>query len=199
MSETARIPLTHPNSPLLRLATWWSRRTYGEVLEPGLAMLHNRKVLMSTLTHERKVAKWDALDPTLKALAEMVAAAAVECSWCMDFGYWVSYNEGIDPRKLEAVPTRRTSDVYSEVERLVMDYADAMSATPLEVSDEMVAALREHISDAALVELTAIIAQENQRARTNAALGLTSQGFKAQCDLRPASAIRQPAAIREAG
>jgi alkylhydroperoxidase family enzyme len=198
MSDTARIPLEHRNTPLVRLASWWSRRAYGDVLEPGLAMLHNRKVLMANVTNERRVAKWDALDNTLKALAVMAAAAAVECSWCMDFGYWMSYNEGVDPRKLEDVPRWRSSDAYTDVERLVMAYAEAMTATPLEVTDEMVAELREQLTDAALVELTAMVALENQRSRVNSALGLTSQGFKAQCELRPSAAGR-PAAVREAG
>lgn len=198
MSATARIPLDHPSTPLVRLTSWWSRRAYGDVLEPGLAMLHNRRVLMATIRNERRVAKWDALDNTLKALAVMAAAAAVECSWCMDFGYWVSYDEGVDPRKLENIPTWRSSDVYTDVERQVMGYAEAMTATPLEVTDEMVAGLREQLSDAALVELTAMIALENQRSRTNSALGLTSQGFKARCELRP-PAVRRPAVVREAG
>ena len=63
-----------------------------------------------------------------------------------------------------------------------------MSTTPLGVTDEMVAGLRERMSDAAVVELTAAIALENSYSRTNAALGFTSQGFKEQCDLRPAHA-----------
>jgi alkylhydroperoxidase family enzyme len=58
-----------------------------------------------------------------------------------------------------------------------------MTATPPEVTDEMVAGLREDLDDAQLVELTEIISVENLRSRTNSALGLTSQGFKAQCDL----------------
>ncbi len=197
-SVTARIPLDHPNTILLRLASWWSRRAYGDVLEPGMAMLHNRKVLMANVSNERRVARWDALDNTVKSLAVLAAAGAVECSWCMDFGYWMSYNEGVDPRKLEEIPRWRASDAYTDVERLVMAYAEAMTATPLEVTDEMVAELRQHLSDAALMELTAMIALENQRSRTNSALGLTSQGFKARCELRP-SVVRRPAAVREAG
>ena len=68
----------------------------------------------------------------------------------------------------------------------MIEYAEAMSTTPLTVTDEMVAGLREELSDAALVELTAVIALENTYSRSNAALGFTSQGFKDQCDLRPA-------------
>ena len=58
-----------------------------------------------------------------------------------------------------------------------------MTATPPTVTDEMVAGLREELDDAQLVELTAMIAAENLFSRTNSALGLTSQGFKDQCDL----------------
>jgi alkylhydroperoxidase family enzyme len=58
-----------------------------------------------------------------------------------------------------------------------------MTATPPEVTDEMVAGLREQLTDAQLVELTEIISLENLRSRTNSALGLTSQGFKDHCEV----------------
>ena len=50
-----------------------------------------------------------------------------------------------------------------------------MTQTPPEVTDDMVADLRTRFSDAELIELTAMIALENQRSRTNAALGLGSR------------------------
>ncbi|MEP6631887.1 MAG: carboxymuconolactone decarboxylase family protein [Lapillicoccus sp.] len=187
MTETARIPLRDSGS-LVTAMNWYTRRAYGAVMEPALAMAHNRKVLMTTMRNEMRVQKWDAADDTLKDLASLAAAGTVDCSWCMDFGYWVSHGKGLDPAKLEAVASWRTSDALSEVERRVVEYAEAMSTTPLTVTDAMVAALRELLSDAAIVEITAVVALENQRARFNTALGMASQGFKAQCDLRPARA-----------
>ncbi len=59
----------------------------------------------------------------------------------------------------------------------MIDYAAAMSRTPSEVDDELVARLRERFDDAQLVELTNVIAIENLRARFNHALGLEPQGF----------------------
>lgn len=181
---TARLPLVR-HGAFLRAMSWWSRRTYGDVLEPGLVMAHNRKVLMSAVRHERSVQHWDALEETLKGLASLAAAGAIECSWCLDFGYWFSHSKGVDPAKLQAVASWRTSDVFTEVERTVLEFAEAATVTPPTVTDELVARLREHLSDAAVVELAAIVALENQRSRFNTALGLTSQGFKAQCELRP--------------
>jgi alkylhydroperoxidase family enzyme len=123
------------------------------------------------------------LDATLKALAVMASAVTIGCSWCMDFGYWVSTEQGIDPAKVRDVPQWRESTVYSDLERQVMAYAEAMSSTPLTVTDEMVAGLRGELDDAALVELTMMVAVENVRSRFNSALGLTSQGFKDRCEL----------------
>ncbi|MFD3404185.1 carboxymuconolactone decarboxylase family protein [Kribbella sp. NPDC058693] len=181
----ARIALEHQRGWFVRLAEWGSRRKYGTVLEPGQAALHNRRVLTSMLLLEGSAARWNKLDPELKALAVMVTSARIGCSWCMDFGYWEFHHQGVDPAKLRDVPGWRDSDVYSDLERAVMDYAEAMTATPPEVTDEQVERLRADLTDEQLVELTSVISLENYRSRTNAALGLTSQGFKETCELRP--------------
>ncbi len=183
--STARISAARDGF-LVRAMSWWSRRTYGDVLQPGLVMAHNRKVLMTNVRHERSVEKWDALDAELTDLATLAAAATVGCSWCLDFGYWVSRGHGVARDKLEAVTTWRTSSAYTELERQVIAYAEAMSRTPVEVTDEMVGFLVRELGEPAVVELTAVVALESQRSRFNIALGLESQGFKAQCDLRPA-------------
>lgn len=49
----------------------------------------------------------------------------------------------------------------------------------------MAEALRADLGNDAFVELTVMIAVENERSRTNSALGLTSQGFKDHCELNP--------------
>jgi alkylhydroperoxidase family enzyme len=179
----ARIPLDPPRTLIYRLTEWYSRRRFGAVADPAAAMGHNMRVLMTDARHEMSLQKWDKLDPTLKALAEMTAAVSIGCSWCVDFGYWISTSRGVDPVKLENVPRWRDSDVYTDLERAVMTYAEAATATPPVVTDEMVAGLRQHLDDAALVELTMMIAVENQRSRFNSALGLTSQGFKDRCEI----------------
>jgi alkylhydroperoxidase family enzyme len=61
----------------------------------------------------------------------------------------------------------------------VIDYATAMTRTPVEVPDDLFAALRAHFDAAQLVELTAAIAWENYRARFDHAFGIEAQGFSA--------------------
>jgi AhpD family alkylhydroperoxidase len=183
---TTRISLDPPRTPLYRLAEWYSRRSWGVVADPLAAMGHNPRVLMTDARFETSLKRWKTLDRTLRNLAEMAAAVRIGCSWCVDFGYWESTRHGTDPVKLRDVPRWRESDVYTDLERQVMAYAEAMTATPPAVTDEMVADLRRHLDDAQLVELTMMVAVENVRSRFNSALGLTSQGFKDRCEI-PAS------------
>jgi len=148
-----------------------------------LALLHNRRVTISIARFEMGVAKWSRLDRNLKELACLSVASQIGCSWCMDFGYYLSRTNGMDAAKLEQVTDWRPSTVYTPLERKVLEYAEAMTATPPEVTDELIEALRADLDNAQIVELTAMISLENFRSRSNSALGLTSQGFKSQCDL----------------
>jgi AhpD family alkylhydroperoxidase len=181
-----RVPLDTDQGLLGRLVSWYARRTYGDVPDNALALLHNRPILWSIMKFEGKVAKWDRLDPDLKILAQAASAAVIGCSWCMDFGYYAAHSQGLDTSKLGEVPFWRESKVFTVQERRVLEYAEAMSVTPLEVTDAMAEALRADLGNDAFVELTMMVSVENERSRFNSALGLTSQGFKDQCELRPA-------------
>lgn len=178
-----RVPVREPRGLIGRLLSWYSVRTYGDVLDNGLVLLHHKPMLFAVLGFERRIAKWKRLDPDLKVLAQAASAGVIGCSWCMDFGYFAAHSEGLDTSKLHEVPRWRGSDVFDERERRVLEYAEAMSATPPAVTDEMAEALREDLGDAAFVELSMMVAVENERSRFNSALGLTSQGFSDRCEL----------------
>ncbi len=118
----------------------------------------------------------------------MAAASSIGCPWCLDFGHWESVHHGVlDPATLRAVPQWRDSSAFTDVEGQVLAYAEAMCATPPEVTDTMVARLLESLDEAQLVKLTAMVAVDNARSRFNSALGLASQGFGARCPLPPAA------------
>jgi AhpD family alkylhydroperoxidase len=183
-SETAhpRVPLTHRRTLFVRALEAYSRRRYGGVLDPGLVALHNRRVLLTLIETETSAARWNRLDHTVKALATMAAAATIGCEWCLDYGYWESHNRGVPAVKLERIARWREAEVYSELERAVIGFAEAMSATPPSVSDRQVDELRQWFDNGQIVELTAMVALENLRSRSNAAMGLTGQGFKDRCE-----------------
>ncbi|MFF4824762.1 carboxymuconolactone decarboxylase family protein [Streptomyces sp. NPDC001312] len=199
VAAMARVSLTPPRTRLFRLVEWYSGRVYGKVLDPARALAHNPRVLWSDLRFEQSLAKWNRLDPDLKALAEMASAAAIGCSWCMDFGYWVARERGMAPEKLHDVPAWRDSDAYTPLERDVLAYAEAMTATPPTVDDDLAARLRDRLGEPALVELTAVVAVENLRSRMNSALGLTSQGFKDSCEVPESARATDNAPTRHPG
>jgi len=184
----ARISLEPPRTPFLRLAEWYSRRKYGRVLDPLLAMGHNPRVLRAGAFYEQRIAGWRALDPGLKHLAEMVSAARIGCSWCMDFGYWLADDLGMPMEKIQYVPVWRENRArFGEVELLVMEFAEAMTETEPTVTDGMAEELIRRLGERSFVELTAIVAVENHRSRINAALGLVGQGFSDRCAVQPHS------------
>jgi alkylhydroperoxidase family enzyme len=85
------------------------------------------------------------------------------------------------------------SALFSDLEKAVLEYADAMTHTPVEVPDALFQRLREQFSEAQMVELTATIAWENYRARFDHAFGIEAEGFSegAYCAL-PVAAGQGP-------
>jgi alkylhydroperoxidase family enzyme len=82
--------------------------------------------------------------------------------------------------------------LFSETEKVVLEYADGMTQTPVEVPDALFAKMREKFTEVQLVELTATLAWENYRARFDHAFGVEAEGFTkgSYCAL-PARAANQ--------
>src|SRR5215472_8193323 len=96
----------------------------------------------------------------------------------MDIASALSRQAGIlGERELAELPQYRTSDAFSELDRLVIEFAERLSTTPADVSDELYAEIRRAIGDDAMVELAAAIAWENYRARFNRAFDVQAQGY----------------------
>ncbi len=84
---------------------------------------------------------------------------------------------GVSEEKILALADYATSPLYTEAERAALEYADSITLSDREVSDELFARLRRHYPDDALVELTGIIAWENASSKFNRALRIPSQGL----------------------
>lgn len=185
MTGTTRIPPAEITGFKGALIKRFARKALGQVPSSLGVYWHNQKVLMSMANVGGKVKKWDACDEQLKSFAHMAVAAQVGCSWCLDYNYFEAHNLDLDMDKAREVPRWRESDVFSPLERQVLEYAEAMTLTPPTVTDEMVAQLRDQLGDAALVELSAVVAFANFTTRPNIALGIESDGFAAACGLKP--------------
>ncbi|MFD9317217.1 carboxymuconolactone decarboxylase family protein [Streptomyces sp. NPDC060053] len=155
----------------------------GAVPEPLEVVFNNPEVALSNQEFSAKVGAWNAADESLKTFAHMAVAAQVGCSWCLDINYFVALNQNLDLTKASQVPRWRETDVFTPLERDVLEYAEAMTNTPTTVTDELSARLLERLGPAALVELTLFIGFANLSTRSNTAHGITSQGYSDVCEL----------------
>lgn len=185
MTATHRIPAIEITGVYGSLLKTMSRRMLGQVPESAGVLWHYPALLKDAMGFGRKVESWNRLDRGLATYAAMAAAGAIGCSFCLDFHYFMTRNHGLDPAKAREVPRWRESTVFSPLERRVMEYAEAMCATPITVTDELSAALLEELGAPALLELTFRVGAMNMTARGNVALGIRSQEFAASCGLPP--------------
>jgi AhpD family alkylhydroperoxidase len=117
------------------------------------------------------------LDTRTKQLASAKAASMIGCQFCLDIGSALSSAMGITERDLLDLRRYRESEAFTEQERLAIEFAEAMTATPVALTDSLVEQVRATFTSAEIVELVAEVAWENHRARLNQALGVRPMGF----------------------
>lgn len=177
MSRIPQVP-TERAGLLTRLVYRFARRRYTAVPEPVAVTAHHPRLLIGAGVAEMAVEKTATVLPaSVRELAVYRVATRIGCSWCVDFGTMLQRNEGLDVQRLEHIDEYATSEHFGELERLAIAYADAMTDQPMRVTDEQVAELDRRLGHRGVVELTFLIALENERTRFNHALGITAQGF----------------------
>ena len=170
-----------------KIAFFFTRRKLAQMagletagmLEPLRMYAHIPRLLSAYGKLEQAEAKLDILSPRHRALAELKAATTVRCEYCIDLGSQIARQWGITDEELLAMANYRNATCFSDVDKLILEYATAMSRTPVEVTDELFDALRVHFDTPQLVGLTHVINLGNMRARFNIALGIGSSGFSA--------------------
>lgn len=167
----------HRARPLVKLIYRLTQRQFGRMVDPVAVYAHLPRILLAYGMFERATGGQRNVHERLKALAELKAASIVSCEFCVDIGSSLGRSAGITEQQMLALPHHRDSDQFDFVEKLVLDYATAMSRTPTQVTDELFDRLREHFDERQLVELTNVIALENMRARFNSAFDMTPAGF----------------------
>jgi alkylhydroperoxidase family enzyme len=185
MTQTPRVPkteLTGLQGSLLKLAV---RKKIGRVPENVEVMWNHPAVFKDMMRIGARTERWDRLDHDLATFAVMAAAAEIGCGACLDLNYFMAHNKGLSVDKAREVPRWRDSQVFSGLERRVMDYAVAMCRTPPEVTDEMSAGLLADLGADGLIELTAKVGFMNLAARSNVVLGIGSEHFADSCGLPP--------------
>ena len=148
----------------------------GSGIEPVEIWAYQPKMLSGMGKFQQAVRKGHSVDERLKNLIELKGAQMIGCEFCLDLGSQICRNSGLSDEELVALPRHRQSDLFTEREKLALDYTVAVTRTPVEVTDELFSRVKAHFTDEQLVEITALITLVNLD-RFNAAFGIGSAGF----------------------
>jgi alkylhydroperoxidase family enzyme len=148
----------------------------GSGIEPMEIWAYQPKMMFGMAKFNQAVRKGKSVDERLKYLVELKGAQMIGCEFCVDLGSQICRNSGFSDEELLALPRYRQSDLFTEREKLALDYTVAVMRTPVEVTDELFARIKQHFSDQQLVEITALLTVVNLD-RFNAAFGIASAGF----------------------
>jgi hypothetical protein len=185
MTSRTRVPKAHITGAYGAVLKKVTTKMLGDVPEPLEVMWHNRPVLAFSIGLGRKARKWERVRRGPEVLRPHGRGIADRLHVVPRPGVLPAHNEGLDVAKAREVPRWRESEVFTPLERDVLEYAEAMTQTPPTVTDALSARLLEQLGAAAMIELTAWVALANQYARTNVALGIEAQGFASACGLAP--------------
>jgi AhpD family alkylhydroperoxidase len=168
----------------------------GNGIEPMEIWAYQPKMMMGMGRFNQAVRKGKSIDARLRNLVELKGAQMIGCEFCVDLGSQICRNSGFSEEELLALARYRQSDLFTEREKLALDYTAAVMRTPVEVTDELFTGMQEHFSDAQLVEITALLTLINLD-RFNAAFGIGSAGFsEGMVCVPPDRPIASPALAR---
>jgi AhpD family alkylhydroperoxidase len=162
----------------LRPFFWNQRRKYGKVLDAALLWARSPRLFLAVATLYGAVdRKSSPIPPALRSLLTVRVSQINHCGFCVDLNSATVLKRGIGEDKLWALPEWRASNLFDELERIALEYAEAITRADLEVTDDLMARLKRQFDDDAIVELTALIAFQNLSSKFNAALDVPPQGF----------------------
>lgn len=162
----------------LRPFFWNQKRKYGQVLMPALLWARSPKLFIAVaLLYGALDRKRSPLRPALRSLVTVRVSQINWCRFCVDLNSMTLAKRAGSKKKVETLENWRESDAFDDVERVALEYAEAVTITEQHVSDELMARLRQHFDEAAIVELTGLIAFQNLSSKFNRALDVPAQGF----------------------
>jgi AhpD family alkylhydroperoxidase len=112
------------------------------------------------------------LNPQLRALLRTRISQINVCPFCIDLNASRARDLGVLDEKLAALPKFAASSLYDEAEKAALTFAETVTVTGEQTTQELIEDLKHHYNDNTIVELTAVIAHQNMSSKFNAALGI---------------------------
>jgi AhpD family alkylhydroperoxidase len=181
-------PIEQPTTLLARIAYWGSHRMLGKVMTP-MKVIFARfpKALFAHMHVVRILDGKMSLAPDLKLLLQTHTAGLNGCGFCVDIGRAMAVRRGeASLDKMLAVQQYRSDPRFTERERAALAYVEEATRNK-HVTDATFATLRQHFSEAEIVEITWLNAVENYFNLMNIPLGIESDGLCAIAERRAAA------------
>ncbi len=157
---------------------WLQRRKFGAVLDSARLWARSPKVFLGVaFLYGMLDRKSSPLPPLLRSLVTVRVSQLNGCPFCIDVNSATLLKQGVPLGKIEALDQWRQSDLFSEHERIALEYAEIVTLRCNAVDNELMERLKGQFDDDAIIELTALIAFQNLSSKFNSALGLPPQGF----------------------
>jgi len=162
----------------IRLFFWNQKRRYGKVLEPGMLWGRSPWVFATlALLYGALDRKRSPISPVLRSLITVRVSQINHCEFCVDINSATLLKRGVSENKIEALWEWQESPLFDQTERVALAYTEAVTHSELRVDNDLVARVKEHFDDDAVVELTGLIAFQNLSSKFNDALNVAPQGF----------------------
>ena len=157
---------------------WNQRRKYGQVLKPALLWARVPKLFMAVaILYGVLDRKRSPLDPVLRSLVTVRVSQINWCRFCVDINSATLAKRAGSMEKVDALDHWKESELFTDKEKAVLEYVEAITYSDQQVSDELTQRLQEYFSEDAVVELTGLIAFQNLSSKFNSALDVPAQGF----------------------
>ena len=171
-------PGDHPYPWYIRVIFRLQRRRYGRELEPVRLWARMPAAFLAMSAMYRALdRKSSPIEPALRSLVQVRISQINGCEFCVDLNAFLGAGRGIVADKLRALPLFEDSNLFSEREKTALAFAEAATRSDHRVDEALIARLRPHFDDQAIVELAALVAYQNMSSKFNAALGVPAQGF----------------------
>ena len=181
MPSTFRIPKAKIIGLYARAMAWYSPPRLRRRPRQRLVMLHHRPVLKAPSPSSARSSKWDRARPGPEdAGRRWRAPAMIGCTWCMDFGYFTAHSKGLDIEQARGgARGGATPTVFTALERQVHGVRRGDDRDPADRHRRAGrGAAGRARGDAAFVELTMMVAVENQRSRLQQRAGADQPGLQ---------------------
>ena len=173
-----------PEKPLHSYPWWlkpffWSqKRRYGKVLKPGLLWARIPRLFAAVAALYGVLdRKKSPLSPELRSLVTVRVSQVNWCAFCVDVNAMTLAKRAGSMDKVEALDNWQHSGLFSEQERIALEYTEAVTYSDRQVTPELMKRVKEHFNNDAVVELTGLIAFQNMSSKFNAALDVPAEGF----------------------